>query len=127
MAEEAAAVDRISAMYLCGMSILKIKAALEAEGIMSPTGKSNRGMRTIDMILSNKYYCGLSVVKSRGQLYAIENHHEPTIAVDLYEKVWTAKSERTDIETGEDGRKLRKGAKFASQRTPDYNCPISYI
>ena len=104
-------------MYLCGMSILKIKAALEAEGIMSPTGKSTWSKRTIDIILSNKKYCGLSVVKAGGKLYECVDHHEPIISLDLFERTQAAKAERTNIEIGEDGKKLRKSTKFTSQRT----------
>ena len=119
--EEAAVVRRIFAMYLCGLSILKIKAALEADGIMSPSGKSNWSKRTIDMILSNKKYCGLSVVKSGKASYEIENHHEPVISLELFERVQTAKAERTNIEIGEDGRKLRRSTKFTSQKTQEKN------
>ena len=115
--EEAAIVRRIFAMYLCGMSILKIKAALEAEGITSPTGKSIWSKRTIDMILSNKKYCGSSVVKGEGKFYEIENHHEPIITFEVFERALTAKAERTNIEIGEDGRKHRKRTKFTSQKT----------
>jgi site-specific DNA recombinase len=116
--EEAAIVRRIFAMYLYGMSILKIKAALELEGITSPTGKNIWSKRTIDMILSNKKYCGLSVVKSAKTSYEIENHHEPIITLDLFERTQTAKAERTNIEVGEDGKKLRRSTKFTSQKTP---------
>ncbi len=116
--EEAAVVRRIFAMYFCGLSILKIKAALEADGIMSPSGKSNWSKRTIDIILSNKKYCGLSVVKAGDRSYECVDHHEPIISLDLYEKVLTAKADRTNIEIGEDGRKLRKRTKFTSQKTP---------
>jgi len=56
-------------MYLSGISILKIKATLEAEGILSPARKSTLSKRTIDMILSNKKYCGLSVAKSGKAFY----------------------------------------------------------
>ena len=104
-------------MNLCGMSILKIRAALEADGIMSPTGKGNWSKRTIDMILSNKKYCGSSIVKSGKASYEIENHHEPIISLELFERVRTAKAERTNIEIREDGRKLRRRVKFTSQRT----------
>ena len=101
------------------MSILKIKAAMEAEGIMSPTGKSTWSKRTIDMILSNKKYCGLSVVKSGKAFYEIENHHEPIITPELFERTQTAKAERTNIEISEDGRKLRRRTKFTSQKAPE--------
>ena len=50
--EEAAAVPRIFSMDLFEMSLLKIRAALEAD-----TGMSNRGSkRTTGMILSNKKF-----------------------------------------------------------------------
>lgn len=115
--EEAVVVRRIFVMYLCGMSILKIKAALGADGIMSPTGKSNWNKRTIDMILSNKKYCGFSVAKGGNETYEYENHHEPIIALDLFEKVQATRAERTNIEIGEDGKPHRKSTKYTSQKT----------
>lgn len=119
MPEEAVIVRRIFAMYLCGMSILKIKAALEAERITSPTGKSIWSKRTIDLILSNKRYCGLSVVKAGSMSSECENHHEPIISLGLFERAQTAKAERTNIEVGEDGRKLRRSTNFTSQKTQE--------
>ena len=119
MQEEAAVVRRIFAMYLCGMSILKIKSALEAEGIMSPTGKSTWSKRTIDLILSNKKYCGSSVAKSGKDPYEIENHHEQVISPEVFQQVQTARAERTNIEIGEDGRKLRRSTKFTSVKVPE--------
>jgi site-specific DNA recombinase len=101
------------------MSILKIKVALEAERILSPAGMSTWSKRTIDMILSNKKHCGSSIAKSGKALYEIENHHEPIISLDLFERVQTAKAERTNIEVGEDGRKIRRRTKYSSQKAPD--------
>jgi site-specific DNA recombinase len=101
------------------MSILKIKVALEAERILSPVGMSTWSKRTIDMILSSKKYRGLSVVKSGKASYEIENHHEPVISLELFERVQTAKAERTNIEMGEDGKKIRRRTKFTSQKTPE--------
>ena len=117
--EEAAVVRRIFAMYLCGMSILKIKAALKAEGILTTTGKSNWSKRTIGMNLSNKKYCGSSIVKSGKAPYEIKNHHESVISLELFERAQTAKAERTNIEIGEDGRKLRRSTKFTSQKVQE--------
>ena len=74
-------------MYLSGMSILKIKAALEADGIMSPTGKDGWSKRTIDMILSSKKQCGYSIVKAGDKSYECVYHHEPMISLDLFERV----------------------------------------
>ena len=106
-------------MCLCGMSILKIKAVLEAEGNLSPAGKSTWSKRTIDMILSNKKYCGSSVAKSEKESYELKNHHEQIISLELFERARTAKVERTNIEMGEDGRKLRRSTKFTSQKTQE--------
>lgn len=103
-------------MYLCGMSILKIKAALEAEGILSPTGKNIWSKRTIDMILSNKKYCGFSIARSGKDPYLIENHHEPIITNEVFEQAQAAKAERTNTEIGKDGKKRRKNIKFTSQK-----------
>ena len=112
--EEAAVVRRIFAMYLCGKSILKIKSALEAEGITSPARKSMWSKRTIYMILSNKKYCGSSVARSGKNPYLIKNHHEPIIILEVFERVQAAKAERTNIEIDEDGRKLRRRIEFTS-------------
>ena len=68
----------------------------------------------IDMILSNKKYCGFSVARSGKNPYLIENHHEPIITREVFEQVQAAKAERTNTEIGEDGRKLRKRTKFTS-------------
>ena len=114
--EEANVVRRIFAMYLCGMSILKIKATLEAERITSPTGKNIWSKRTIDMILSNKKYCGFSIARSGKDPYLIENHHEPIISSQVFDQVKAAKVERTNTEIGDDGRKIRKNIKFTSQK-----------
>lgn len=103
-------------MYLCGMSILKIKAALEAEGITSPSGKNIWSKRTIDMVLSNKKYCGFSVARSGKNPYLIENHHELIITLEVFEQAQTAKTERTNTEIGEDGKNHRKNIKFSSQQ-----------
>ena len=119
MREEAAAVLRIFVMFLCGMSILKITAAPVAEGIKSPVGKSDWSKRTIDMILSNKKYCGFSVAKGEKETYGYENHHEPIIALDLFEKVQAARAERTNVEIGEDGKPHRKSTKYSSQKKSD--------
>lgn len=114
--EEADIVRRIFAMYLCGMSVLKIKAVLEADGILSPTGKSNWSKRTIDMILSNKKYCGFSVARGGKMAFERKDHHEPIITLDLFEKVQTAKAERSNVEIGEDGKAHRKNTRHSSQR-----------
>ena len=117
--EEATVVSRIFAMYLSGMSILKIKAVLEADGILSPTGKDRWSKRTIDMILLNKKYCGYSVVKVENKSYEQDNHHKPIIPLELFEKVQAEKVERTNVEIGEDGKLYRKSAKYSSQKTKE--------
>ena len=71
---------------------------------------------SLDMILSNKKYCGLSVVKSGKSFYEIDNHHEPIITLEVFERTQVTKAERTNIEIGEDGRKIRKRTKFTSQK-----------
>ena len=112
---EATVVRRIFVMYLSGMSILKIKAALETEGIMSPTGKDHWSKRTIDMILLNKKYCGYSVVKVENKSYEQDNHHEPIIPLELFEKVQAEKVKRTNVEIDENGKLHRKSTKYSSE------------
>lgn len=114
--EEAAVIRRIFAMYLSGMSILRIQSSLKADGILTPTGKSNWSKRTIDTILSNKKYCGFSVVKIKDINYECKNHHEPIIPLEIFEKVQSAKFERSNVEIGEDGKRHRKNTKYSSKK-----------
>ena len=60
-----------------------------------------------------------STMRSNAMYYERQNYYEPIISLDLFEQVRSAKAERTNIEMGEDGRKLRRSTKFTSQRTPD--------
>ncbi len=106
-------------MYISGMSILKIKAVLEADGILSPTGKERWIKRTIDMILLNKKYCGYSVVKAENKSYEQDNHHEPIIPLELFEKVQVEKVKRTNVEMGENDKLYRKSKKYSSQWTQE--------
>jgi site-specific DNA recombinase len=60
--EEAVIVRRVYAMYLSGMSIIKIKAALEDDGIPSPTGKEKWSKHTLEFMLTNTKYYGTAII-----------------------------------------------------------------
>ena len=130
--DEASVVREIFSMYLRGLSILKIKQQLESRGIPSPTGKPAWSKHTIDTILDNKKYIGVSViyktyhtghpeskrVLNRGthDRYELNGHHIPIIPADLFEKVQSTRAERSNIELDEDGKPKRKSKKYSAAK-----------
>ncbi|MBO6082170.1 MAG: recombinase family protein, partial [Bacteroidales bacterium] len=128
----ASVVREIFSMYLRGLSILKIKQQLESRGIPSPTGKPAWSKHTIDTILDNKKYIGVSViyktyhtghpeskrVLNRGthDRYELNGHHIPIIPADLFEKVQSTRAERSNIELDEDGKPKRKSKKYSAAK-----------
>ena len=67
------------------------------------------------MILLNKKYCGYSVVKVENKSYQQDNHHEPIIPFELFEKLQAKKVKRTNVEMGENGKLHRKSTKYSSE------------
>lgn len=129
---EAAIVRRIYAMYLSGMSIVKIKYALEQDGVSSPTGKEQWSKHTIDYILSNTKYSGTAMIyktytpeyKSKRRLndskvnqYALADNNEPIIPEDYFKQVQAERARRSNIEILADGSKKRKSIKYSSKRS----------
>ena len=128
--EQAAVVRRIFNSYLDGMSIIKIKAALESEGILSPSGKQIWNKHTIELILTNKKYCGYAVAyktyfqgepkpkrkinKGEHIMAEIENHHKAIVPLELFEKVQKEKVLRSNVEIGDDGIARRKTTKYSA-------------
>jgi len=49
-------------MNLSGMSIVKIKAAFEADNIPCPTGKKHWSKQTLEFVLTNNKYYGTSII-----------------------------------------------------------------
>ena len=129
--DEAAIVRRVYAMYLCGMSIVKIKAALEEDNTPSPTGKEQWSKHTLEFMLANTKYYGTSVIfkthtpeyKAKRKVndgevnsYATEGNNEPIIPEEVFDRVQEERSRRSNIEVGEDGVKKRKSTKYSAKK-----------
>ena len=128
--EEAVIVRRVYAMYLSGMSIVKIKAALEADHIPSPTGKEQWSKHTLEFMLTNTKYHGTAVIfkthtpgyraKRRtndGEVdrYAAEGNNDPIIPEEMFNRVQEERSRRSNVEVGADGVKRRKSTKYSTK------------
>lgn len=129
--DEAAVVRRVYAMYLSGLSIVKIKAALENDNIPSPTGKEQWSKHTLEFMLTNTKYYGTSVIfkthtpeykakrkTNDGEVdrYASEENNEAIIPEEIFNKVQEERSHRSNIEIGGDGIKKRKSTKYSAKR-----------
>ena len=130
--EEAAIVRRVYAMYLSGMSIVKIKAALENDNIPSPTGKEQWSKHTLEFMLTNTKYYGTAVIfkthtpeyKAKRKVndgevnrYAAEGNNEPIVPEEIYNRVQEERTRRSNIEVDEDGVKRRKSTKYSAKKS----------
>ena len=81
--EQAEVVKLIFDLYLGGKSVLGIVKELKERSIKSPTGKDNWPKRSIEEMLSNEKYIGVSVVNvggKEGQIYKLNNSHPAIIS-----------------------------------------------
>ena len=130
--EEAVIVRRVYAMYLSGMSIVKIKAALEDDKIPSPTGKEQWSKHTLEFMLTNTKYYGTAIIfkthtpeyKAKRKVndgafdrYAAEDNNEPIIPEVMYNRVQEERTRRSNVEVGDDGVKRRKSTKYSAKKT----------
>jgi len=130
--EEAVIVRRVYAMYLSGLSIVKIKAALENDKIPSPTGKEQWSKHTLDFMLANTKYYGTAIIfktytpeykakrrVNNGEVdrYAAGGNNEPIIPEDMFKRVHEERARRSNVEIGEDGVKRRKSTKYSAKRS----------
>lgn len=128
--EEAVIVRRVYAMYLSGLSIVKIKGALENDNIPSPTGKEQWSKHTLEFMLTNTKYYGTAVIfkthtpeyKAKRKVndgevdsYAAEGNNEAIIPEDIFLKVQEERIRRSNVEIGEDGVKRRKSTKYSAK------------
>ncbi|MSS11820.1 MULTISPECIES: recombinase family protein [Clostridia] len=111
--EEADLVRRIFRLFLEGNSSYKIKRILEADGILTVTGKTVWQATVIDKMLSNEKYMGDALMqktytvdfltkkkvinKSIVPQYYIEDNHEAIIPKELYQRVQEEKARRGAI------------------------------
>ena len=128
---EAVVVRRVFAMYLSGMSIVKIKAALEDDNIPSPTGKEQWSKHTLEFMLTNTKYHGTSIIfkthtpeyKAKRKVndgtvvrYAAEGNNEAIITENVFNQVQEERARRSNVVVDEDGVKRRKSTKYSAVR-----------
>lgn len=116
---EAQVVRFIFEHYLSGDSFGKIAAALEKQGILSPTGKVKWNREAISKLLSNEKYTG-SVLLQKTMSFAgmqlqndgeldqvlIKGHHAPIVSTFDFEMVQQMKNERSKNQTQACGMKM---------------------
>lgn len=85
----------------------------------TPTGKENWPKRSIEEILSNEKYIGVSVVNvggEEGQIYKLNNSHSAIISKEMFDAVQEEKHKRSNVEIIENGVSKRKSKKYSSKK-----------
>ena len=119
--EQAEVVKRIYREYLEGLSMDKIAAGLERDGILTGAGKTRWHTSTINKILRNEKYIGDALlqktyttdflsktrVKNNGIVpqYYVEGDHEAIIPRDIYMRVQEELVRRRIVKTSANGKK----------------------
>ena len=119
--EQAEIVKRIYREYLEGLSMDKIAAGLEADGILTGAGKPRWHTSTINKILRNEKYIGNALLqktyttnflnKTRVKntsivpQYYVEGNHEAIIPKDIYMRVQEELVRRRVVKTSANGKK----------------------
>lgn len=84
--------------------------------IKSPTGKDNWPKRSIEEMLSNEKYIGVSVVSvggEEGQIYKLNNSHPAIISKEMFDAVQEEKMKRSNVVVDESGTH-RSNTKYSS-------------
>lgn len=119
--EQAEIVRRIYREYLQGLSMDKIAAGLEADGILTGAGKTKWYSSTINKILRNEKYIGDALlqktyttdfltkkrIKNNGTVpqYYVEGDHEAIIPKDIFLLVQEELVRRRVVHTSENGKR----------------------
>lgn len=122
-------VKRIYREYLEGASLIEIARGLMADNILTSAGKEKWRPETIKKILQNEKYIGDALlqktytvdflskkrVKNDGIVpqYYVENNHDAIIPRDLYMQVQEEMERRSNIKSGESGKKRIYSSKYA--------------
>ncbi len=106
--KEVQVVCWIFKQYLSGKSLGKIAAGLEAQGILSPTGRAEWNRETIDKLLSNEKYTGRVLLQKTVSTGAVQiendgfmerylyiGSHETIISDEMFMAVQQEKFKRT--------------------------------
>lgn len=105
-------------MYLGGKSILGIVKELKDRNIKSPTGKDNWPKHSVEEMLSNEKYIGISVVNvggKEGQIYKLNNFHSAIVSKETFDAVQKEKLKRSNMVTDENGSHRSK-VKYSSKQ-----------
>ena len=118
---QAEIVRRIYREYLQGLSMDKIAAGLEADGILTGAGKERWHPSTIKKILTNEKYIGDALlqktyttdfltkkrIKNNGTMpqYYVEGDHEAIIPKDIFLLVQEELARRRRVHTTENGKR----------------------
>lgn len=116
--EQAKVVKLIFDLYLGGKSILGIVKELKERCIKSPTGKENWPKHSIEEMLSNEKYIGVSVVNvggEEGQVYKLNNSHPAIISKEMFDVVQEEKLKRSNVIVDENGT-YRSSKKYSSKK-----------
>ncbi len=119
--EQAEVVKRIYREYLNGLSMDKIAAGLEADGILTGAGKTKWWTSTINKILRNEKYIGDALlqktyttdflnktrVKNNGLVpqYYVEGNHEAIIPKEIFLQIQEELARRRVVKTSANGKK----------------------
>lgn len=79
---------------------------LKDRNIKSPTGKDNWPKRSVEEILSNEKYIGISVVNvgsEGGRIYKLNNSHPAIISKEMFNVVQKEKHKRSNVIVYENG------------------------
>ena len=130
--EQAEVVRRIFTMYVSGMTPRQIATKLMEMNIPNPRGKEKWAYQSIESILANDKYIGVSTafktfsgeypgnrrIRNSGEhnLYRIEDNHEAIIPVELFEKAKAERESRSNVVVGDDGVKRRRANKYSSKK-----------
>lgn len=116
--EQAEVVRLIFDLYLGGKSILGIVKELKERSIKSPTGKDSWPKRSVEEMLSNEKYIGVSVVNvggEEGQIYKLNNSHPTIISKEMFDVVQEEKHKRSNVIVDENGTH-RSSKKYSSKK-----------
>ncbi|WP_024345874.1 recombinase family protein [Lacrimispora indolis] len=130
--EEAEIVRQIFRLYLEGNSYSQITKQMEADGVLTATGRSEWCASVIEKMLGNEKYMGDALlqktytvdfltkkrVKNTGIVaqYYIEDNHEAIIPKELYYRVQEEKARRASLNKSAATRRAKKEkSKFSSK------------
>ena len=126
--EEAKIIKRIYREYLEGANYKEISAGLEADGILTATGKPRWHSSTSKKILTSEKYMGDALLQKTYMVdcltkkrvandgtvpqYYVNNDHDAIIPRELFTRVQEEMKRRANIREGMDGRKRVYSSKY---------------